>query len=79
MNSIHNTPVVPYLIAEQVAGAENENAVTYLVKRSERHYENSLHFRSQIDNPHKDCREILKAFMGHWLMAYSKYNALKTY
>jgi len=78
MHSIHNTAVVPYLIAEKVAGAENENAVTYLTKRAERHYEGSMHFREQLNNPLKDCREVLRAFMEHWLMAYSKYNSLKT-
>lgn len=72
MHSIHNTAVVPYIIAEKVAGRENEKAVTYLVKRAERVYEGNLHFRTLINNPYKDCRKILATFMSHWLNGYNK-------
>jgi hypothetical protein len=74
--SIHNTALVPYLIAQQVAG-NDEAAVTYLEKRAERHYENSWQFRLALNNPHKDSREVLASFMRHWLQAYQKYNGLK--
>lgn len=75
--SIHNTEVVPYLIAEQVAGANNTDAVTYLVERSERHYENNQHFRKLINNKRKDSRVTLSNFMAHWLQAFNKFNQLK--
>lgn len=71
--TIHQTSLVPYLIAESIVG-NDEKAVTYLSKRAERIYENSLHFRNLINDTKRDCRETLRVYMQHWLMAYLKLN-----
>jgi hypothetical protein len=76
-HDINKTALVPYLIAEQVAGRENEKKVNYLISRSERQYKNSPHFRQQINDNRKDCREVLAMFMRHWLQAYDTFNSLK--
>lgn len=64
------TPLIPYIIAEQVAG-RNEEAVTYLEKKAERIYENNGHFREQLNKKGYDQRETLKMFMAHWLLAFN--------
>lgn len=76
MPNIHNdTPLVPYLIAESIV--QDRNAVTYLVKKSERIYECSLHFRTLISDKKSDCREVLRMFMNHWLQGFNLKNHKK--
>ena len=70
--SINNTSLVPYLIAEQIVGRENEDAVNYLEHKAITHYEKSAHFRKSLNNPKKDEREVLAMFMHHWLQAFRK-------
>lgn len=70
MPNINNdTPLVPYIIAESIV--QDKNAVEYLVKKSERIYDNSQHFRKMINDKKSDCREVLRMFMNHWLLAYN--------
>ena len=67
---INQTALVPYLIAEKVAGGNNTPAVEYLVERAENCYKYSLHFRCQLHKRGADSRVVLSMFMEHWLMGF---------
>lgn len=77
-NIYTDTPLVPYLIAEQVAGHyQNTEMVEYLVERAERHYRDNEHFRKCINNKRYDPREQLRVFMEHWKKAKDQFNKFK--
>jgi len=64
-----DTPLLPHLIAEQVADQGDEDMVKYLTERAERHYRDNEHFRKEINNKRKDPRQYLMMFMDHWKKA----------
>ena len=78
--TIHDTSLVPYLIAENVLhtymaktkiGMEQitfERYSTFLEKKSERIFDTNESFRIQLLNS-KDERQLLFNFMYHWLLA----------
>lgn len=70
--SIHDTALVPYLIAERVAGYDNKEAVDYLENKAETIYQHSKHFRDSINDKRKDSRDTLAMFMAHWLQGFKK-------
>lgn len=67
--SIHNTVLVPYLIAEKVT--DNLRIQEILIQKSERVYINNQTWRNQLHKAH-DQRQFLKMFMEHWMMKLSK-------
>ncbi len=76
--TIHNTSLVPYLIAEKAVrdymaktkiglhGATFERYATFLEHKAERMFDTCSHFRGQVLKA-KDQRQQLKVFMEHWL------------
>jgi len=62
--NIHNTVLVPYLIAEKVT--DNLRIQEILICKSERVYAKNKTWRNQL---HKsgDERQFLKMFMEHWM------------
>ena len=62
-NNIHNTVIVPYIIAEKVT--DNVKNQDILIEKSERIYANNETWRNQF-NKSPDPREFLKMFMHHW-------------
>lgn len=78
VQTIHNTSLVPYLIAQKVIsdymvktkmgmhGATFERYVTFLEHKSERLFDTDEHFRNQILKAN-DQRQQLAVFMEHWL------------
>jgi hypothetical protein len=68
-NNIHNTALVPYLIAEKVT--ENIDFQDLLISKSENTYKTNKIWRNQLDNS-PDQREFLKMFMIHWVKRIEK-------
>jgi len=62
-NNIHNTVIVPYLIAEKVT--DNIEHQNILIDKAERIYANNETWRNQF-NKSKDERVFLRTFMEHW-------------
>lgn len=62
-NNIHNTVIVPYIIAEKVT--DNVKNQDILIEKSERIYASNETWRNQF-NKAPDQREFLKMFMQHW-------------
>jgi len=61
--NIHDTAVVPYIIAEKVT--DNKTHQNFLIEKVEHIYNVNKTWREQL-NTSKDQREFLKMFMEHW-------------
>lgn len=70
-HDIHNTAIVPYLIAEQIT--DNRDIQDKLCEMCEKQYANNEYWRNQF---HKsvDERQFVKMFMEHWLKSLHKPN-----
>lgn len=69
------TDLIPEVIADNIAAearsftrAVPADAPIFLAARARRHWANNPHFRLKLCRP--DGREILYAFMRHWLAAH---------
>ena len=67
--NIHNTALVPYLIAEKVT--DNIRIQELLINKAERVYTNNETWRNQLHKSN-DQRQFLKMFMEHWMNKLSK-------
>jgi hypothetical protein len=67
--NIHNTALVPYLIAEKVT--DNIRIQELLINKAERVYTNNETWRNQLHKSN-DQRQFLKMFMDHWMNKLSK-------
>lgn len=61
------TALLPEIIAEGIT--QNEDEITYLVKRAEIHFQNSETFKKAITMRGDKGRDNLYMFMEHWLKA----------
>ena len=70
-HNIHNTAIVPYLIAEQIT--DDRGLQDKLCEMCEKQYANNEYWRNQF---HKsvDERQFVKMFMEHWLKSLHKPN-----
>lgn len=68
-SNIHNTALVPYLIAEKVT--ENIRIQELLINKAEQVYANNETWRNQLHKSN-DQRQFLKMFMEHWVNKLSK-------
>ena len=70
-HNIHNTAIVPYLIAEQIT--DDRGLQDKLCEMCEKQYANNEYQRNQFYKS-VDERQFVKMFMEHWLKSLHKPN-----